>query len=78
MRLYQNGAVNRCSGESSLRKLVAHRNKLGESTASDSFLDISAGRIIGGEIVFERFRFVADGAAFVGHSEDSEFEWISK
>ena len=56
MRLYQNGAVNRCSGESSLRKLVAHRNKLGESTASDSFLDISAGRIIGGEIVFERFR----------------------
>jgi hypothetical protein len=47
---------------------------LGEATASDSFLDISAGRIIGGEIVFERFRFVAEGAAFVGHSEDSEIE----
>jgi hypothetical protein len=51
---------------------------LGETTASDSFVDISAGRIIGGEMVFERFRFVADGAAFVGHSEDFEVEWISK
>jgi hypothetical protein len=40
-----------------------------EATASDSFLDVSAGRIIGGEIVFERFRFVADGEAFAGHSE---------
>jgi len=54
-----------------------------EATASDSFLDISAGRIIGceivgGEIVFERFRFVADGGAFAGHSEDSEIKWISK
>jgi hypothetical protein len=37
----------------------------GESTASESFLDIYAGRIIGGEIVggeivFERFRGVAE------------------
>ncbi len=46
----------------------------GEATGSDSFLDISAGRIIGGEIVFERFRFVADGAAFVGHSENSKIQ----
>ena len=37
--------------------------RLGEATGSDNFVDISAGRIIGGEIVFERFRFVADGAA---------------
>ena len=42
---------------------------LGEATASDSFLDVSAGRIIGGEIVggeivFERFRFVAEIAAW--------------
>ena len=46
-------------------------------------MDIPAGRIIGreivgGEIVFERFRFVADGAAFGGHSEDSEIGYISK
>jgi hypothetical protein len=47
---------------------------LGEATASDSFLDISAGRIIGGEIVFEGFRFVADGAASVRDSEGSEIE----
>ncbi|MFY9732391.1 MAG: hypothetical protein WB723_14885 [Candidatus Acidiferrales bacterium] len=40
----------------------------------DSFLDISAERIIGGEIVVERFRFVADGAACEGHSEDSKIE----
>jgi len=37
-------------------------------------LDISAGRIISGEILFERFRFVADGAAFAGYSEDFEIE----
>ncbi len=36
------------------------------------------GRIIGGEIVVERFRFVADGAAFVEHSEDSKIESIFK
>ena len=51
---------------------------LSEAAASDSFVDISAGRIIGGEIVFERFRFVADGATSVGHSKDFEIEWISK
>jgi len=51
---------------------------LGEATVSDSFVDISAGRIISGEIVFERFRFAADGEAFAGHSEDSEIKWISK
>jgi hypothetical protein len=48
-----------------------------------SFVNISAGRIIGseivgGDIVFERFRFVADGGAFAGHSEDSEIKRISK
>jgi hypothetical protein len=51
---------------------------LGEATASDSFVDISAGRIISSEIVFERFRFVADNAALTGYSEDSEIKWISK
>jgi hypothetical protein len=29
-------------------------------------------------MVFERFRFVADGAAFIGRSEDSEIEYILK
>jgi hypothetical protein len=51
---------------------------LGEATSSDRFVDISAGRIISSEIVFERFRLVADGAAFVGRSEDSEIECILK
>jgi hypothetical protein len=37
-------------------------------------VDISGGRIIGGEIAFGRFRFVADGAACAGHSEDFEIE----
>jgi hypothetical protein len=37
-------------------------------------LDISAGRIIGGEIGFERFRFVTDGAALMGRLEDSKIE----
>jgi hypothetical protein len=67
--LHRNGA----SGIA-LRKLEECRSKPGAATALDSFVDISAGRIIGGEIVFERFRFVADGAACVGHSEDSEIE----
>jgi hypothetical protein len=49
-----------------------------EATASDSFVDISAGRIISSEIVFERFRFAADNAAFTGYSEDSEIEYILK
>jgi hypothetical protein len=49
-----------------------------EAAASDSFVDISAGRIISSEIVFERFRFAADNAAFAGHPEDSEIKWISK
>jgi hypothetical protein len=51
---------------------------LGAAAASDSFVDISAGRIISSEIVFERFRFVADNAAFMGRSEVSKIEWISK
>jgi hypothetical protein len=29
-------------------------------------------------MVFERFRLAADGAAFVGRSEDSEIEYILK
>jgi len=51
---------------------------LSEAAASDSFVDISAGRIISGEIVFERFRFAADNAAFAGYSEDFEIEYILK
>ena len=46
----------------------------GRATTSDSFLDISGGRIISGEIGFQRFRCFADGATFVGHSEDSKIE----
>jgi hypothetical protein len=49
-----------------------------EAAASDSFVDISAGRIISSEIVFERFRFAAENAAFAGYSEDSEIEYILK
>jgi len=41
-------------------------------------LDISAGRIIFGEIAFERFRFDLDVVAFAGRSEDSEIEYILK
>jgi hypothetical protein len=49
-----------------------------EATASDSFVDIFAGRIISSEIVFQRFRFAADNAASAGYSEDSEIEYILK
>jgi hypothetical protein len=49
-----------------------------EAAASDSFVDVSAGRIISSEIVFERFRFAADNAAFAGYSEDSEIGCILK
>ena len=37
-------------------------------------MDISAGRIIFGEIAFERFRFDLDVVAFAGRSEDFEIE----